>query len=58
MTLGFEVLIMVVMRSYTFWDLIPCSPVKVNQALLLAGFLLSVLFNPENRGDMFLQNIG
>jgi hypothetical protein len=25
---------------------------------LLAGFLLGVFFDPEDRGDMFLQNIG
>jgi hypothetical protein len=42
----------------------PFSGMKVSQArnqarkqlssLLHAGFLLSLLFNPENRGDMYL----
>jgi hypothetical protein len=26
--------------------------------LLIAGFLLGLLFNPEDGDDMFLQNVG
>jgi hypothetical protein len=29
--LGFEVLTAVVMKSSVFWDITPCSPLKVNQ---------------------------
>jgi hypothetical protein len=51
----------------------PCSPVKLNHVseehitsifraaaccLLHAGFLLGLLFNPEDEGDMFLRNVG
>jgi hypothetical protein len=28
---GLEVLIPVVMKSYPFWDITPCSPLKVNR---------------------------
>jgi hypothetical protein len=27
---GFEVLTPVIMMSFVFWDLMPCSPLKVN----------------------------
>jgi hypothetical protein len=27
---GFDVLVTVVMKSSTFWDITPCSPLKVN----------------------------
>jgi hypothetical protein len=27
----FEVLTMVVMKSFVFWDIMPCSPLKVNK---------------------------
>jgi hypothetical protein len=29
--MGFEVLTAVVMGSYIFWDITPCSPLKVNR---------------------------
>jgi hypothetical protein len=65
---GFEVLIVVVMKSSTFWDITPCNPLKVNRRfggtcrllpgsacyLLHAGFLLGLFFDPEDGGDMFL----
>jgi hypothetical protein len=62
---GFEVLTEVVMKTSIFWDITPCSPLKDNRrfrgALLAtcfhAGFLLGLFFNPEDGGDMFLQNM-
>jgi hypothetical protein len=31
MLVGFEVLTAVVRKSSTFWDITPCSPLKVNR---------------------------
>jgi hypothetical protein len=51
----------------TFWrNMLPPSsesknkPSKQSSAcyLLHAGFLLDLLFDPEDGGDMFLQNVG
>jgi hypothetical protein len=51
---GFGVLTAVVMKSTILWDIVPCS--LLSQP---AGFLLSLLFyNPEDGGDMLLQNVG
>jgi hypothetical protein len=65
---GFEVLTAVVIKSYIFWDITPCSLLKINRrfgrtyALLAtcfhAGFLLGLFFGREDGGDMFLRNIG
>jgi hypothetical protein len=67
------------MKDSIFWNITPCSPVKVSQrsggrcrlhlqdrrtnqarALLViclhAGFLLGLIFDPEDEGDMFLQS--
>jgi hypothetical protein len=44
---GFEVLTAVVMKSTVFWDIMPCSPLRVNRR-----------FDPEDGGDMFLRNVG
>jgi hypothetical protein len=41
---GFEIFAAVVMESTIFWDITPCSPLKVN--LLHAAFLLSLFFRP------------
>jgi hypothetical protein len=47
---GFEVLTAVVMKSYIFWDMTPCSPLKVSLRsggtcrLNLHGFLLGLFF--------------
>jgi hypothetical protein len=51
-----EVLTAVIMKSTIFWDVTPCSPLKVN--LLHAGFLLGLFFDPEDRGDVILRNVG
>jgi hypothetical protein len=61
MYVGFEVLTAVVMKSYIFWDITPCSPFKVNQRfcyLLHAGFLLALLFDPEDGDGLFFRNVG
>jgi hypothetical protein len=54
------------MKSSTFWDVLPCSPLKVSQVrnrheadsklscLLHAVFLPGLLFNPEDGSGMFL----
>jgi hypothetical protein len=58
--------------STIFWDIRPCSPLKVNGRfggtyrlhlhLLVtcfhAGFLLGLFLHPEDGGDMFLRNFG
>jgi hypothetical protein len=49
---GFEVLTAVVMKSTVFWDMTPCSPLK------LSDILFGLFFDPEDRGDMFLRNVG
>jgi hypothetical protein len=41
------------LKSSTFWDTNLSS-----SCLLQAGFLLILLYNPEDDTDMFLQNIG
>jgi hypothetical protein len=44
------------------WDIAPCSPLKVKQALLAtrshARFWLGLFFGFEDGGDMFHQNVG
>jgi hypothetical protein len=67
-SVGFGVLTAIVMKSSIFWDITPCSQLKVDRRfgasndfacyLLYAGFLLGPLFNPEDIGDMFLRNVG
>jgi hypothetical protein len=54
----FEVLTAVVMKSPIFWDITPCSPLKVNRQLATcfhAGILLG-LFDSEDRGSVTLVN--
>jgi hypothetical protein len=51
-----------VMKSPTFCDIIPCSPLKDKQSSacyrLHAGFLFVLFFNSEDGSDMFLRNVG
>jgi hypothetical protein len=62
---GFEVLTAVVIKSPIFWDIGPSNLLKIDRPfggtypllscyLLHAGFLLGLLFEPEDVGDMFL----
>jgi hypothetical protein len=57
---GFQVLA-VVISSTVFWDIAPCNPLKL-RALIATyfhnSFLLRLFFDSENRGDMFLRNVG
>jgi hypothetical protein len=62
-TVGFKVLPAVLMKSTIFWDMTPCSPLKVNRRFYTllgtsfhAGILLD-LFDLEKGGDIFLQNV-
>jgi hypothetical protein len=63
-SVGFEVPTAVVMKSSIFWDITLCGPLKVNRrfggtySLLRAGFLLVLIFDSEDGGDMFLRNAG
>jgi hypothetical protein len=59
----YEVLRAMVMKNSIFWDLTACSPLKVNRrfgllCFLHAGFLLGLLLNPEDEGDMLILNVG
>jgi hypothetical protein len=64
---------LIIMNSTIFWDITSCSLLKVNRRfggtyrlhlhLVLAtcfhaGFLLSLVFDPEDGGDIFLRNVG
>jgi hypothetical protein len=58
---GLKVLTAVVMKSFIFWDIMPCSPLAGLHPLscfVLVSFLLGSHFNPEDGGDMYLQNVG
>jgi hypothetical protein len=60
---GFEVLTAVVMKSTIFWNITPCSPLKVNRRALLStcfysGLLIGLFFDPENEDNIFLRNLG
>jgi hypothetical protein len=54
----FEVLTAVPLRGCIFWDITPCSPLKVASKnfacyMLHADFLLCLFFDPEVGGNMF-----
>jgi hypothetical protein len=50
------------MMSSIFWDITPCSPLKVNRRfggtypLLHNGSLLGLFVDPEDAGDMISEN--
>jgi hypothetical protein len=53
------------LKSSIFWDITPCSLLKVNRCFRETCFLhlqgrriATQETNPEDRGDMFLQNVG
>jgi hypothetical protein len=71
----------VVMKSCIFWDMTPCSPLKIDVSeehiayifraeeqteqetssacyLCQVGFLLGLLFDPDDDGEIFLRNVG
>jgi hypothetical protein len=69
----FEVITAVVMKCPVFWDITPSSPLVVNwrfggtcrlhlqvrsRGIWHSGFLLSLLFDPEDGGSIFLRNVG
>jgi hypothetical protein len=66
---GPRVITVMNMKSTVFWDITPCSLLKGDrlfggryrlhlQVLGHAGFLLSLFFDSEVGGGMFLQNVG
>jgi hypothetical protein len=65
---GFEVLTTVVMKTAVFWDITPCSPLKVNRRfgetnrLHLQGRICRARNQRESMlqdgGNMFLRNVG
>jgi hypothetical protein len=46
-----DILTTVTRKNSVFWDIMPCSPMKVNQ---FADLLLGFHFNSENGSDVFL----
>jgi hypothetical protein len=55
--LAFEILTVMVMKKCVFWDIMPCSLLKINQHFGGAFWFLAWLtLNPEDEGDMSLQN--
>jgi hypothetical protein len=63
---GFEILTAVVMKSSVFWDMTPCSPLKVKQNSRIrwqaatcfhAGFFVGLFFDLEDGGDMFFRTV-
>jgi hypothetical protein len=62
--IGLQVLTAVDRKNYIFLDITPCNLLKASQRfvsasyLLYAGFFLCSFFDPEDRGDMLLRNVG
>jgi hypothetical protein len=60
-----------ILKSTTFWGIMPCSPLNVNwrfgrtyrlhlqvRRISRATNQLGLFFDPEDRGDIFLRNVG
>jgi hypothetical protein len=62
----FEVLTAVIRKIYIFWNTTPRGPLKVRlrfggrsaSYVIPAGFLLASFFEPEDGGEIYLQDIG
>jgi hypothetical protein len=57
----FVVLRMVIVKNIFFWDVTPFSLVKVGHRLggtCCRHLKVTLLFNPEDGGIMFLRNVG
>jgi hypothetical protein len=54
--IGFDVVTPVVMKSAMVWGIMTYKALLAN--CFHSGFLFSVLFDPEDGGDMFLRNVG
>lgn len=55
---GFVVLTTLVRKNSVFWDIKPFNPLKVDLATgFHAEFLIYLFFNPEDGGDIVLQNV-
>jgi hypothetical protein len=52
LSVGFEALTALVMRRASLWDMTPC----ILCLLFHIGFLLGLLFDPEDGSDIFIQN--
>jgi hypothetical protein len=70
-SIGFDILTEVVVKTSVSCDMTSCPPLKVNQIseervdpetllaiFLHASFLLGLFFVPEDGGNMFLRNVG
>jgi hypothetical protein len=71
--IGFEILTVVLMKSYIFWDITTYSPLKVNRrfggtservskqrsafSFIHAGFFLGLFFDSEDGEETFLSNV-
>jgi hypothetical protein len=59
LNLEFDVAIVDVKSSIFFFDITPCSPLKVNRCFCcLIVFQWFVPLDHEDRGGMFLRNVG
>lgn len=58
----FEVLTDVVIKTFVFFYITPCRPLKLptfrRNILFHAGFLLSLLFDYEDGDHIFFRNVG